>query len=92
MISEPRDTPLRVSHECWEHGGLFKMWWGGLSQYKGSSGGGGPYNDVEKYLWRGSFVGKVAGSKPETLKNLLKINFFTSLHIFFKDFCKILSF
>ena len=29
---------------------------------------GGAYSDVEKYLWRGSFVAKVAGSKPATLQ------------------------
>ena len=29
----------RASHRCWEHGGgwLFKIWWGGVSQYMGGA-------------------------------------------------------
>ena len=76
----------RVSHRCWEHGGMCPLierawvntWW----EHGGTS------NGVEKYLWRSKFVIKVAGYKSASLQIYEKR---TSSHIFFKDFSQILK-
>ena len=47
--------------------GLFKIWWGGLSQYMGEVWEGA-WNAVEEYLWRSSFVSIFAGYKPASLQ------------------------
>ena len=59
---------IRVSHRCWEHGGLFKIqrwvtWARGLKTLFLKL-----CKIYEKYLWRSSFVTKVAGYKPGNLQ------------------------
>ena len=54
----------RVSHRCWEHGELQSIHRGGRF---GDGGGGDGWNAVEKYLWRSSYVSKVASYKSASL-------------------------